>query len=92
MKFSYRGDEVAAQAAAGAIRYDIACDPVRGRWYFDASWKAAPAHAAPLDELHQHPFVAVDVNVAHLAVAVLAADGNVLGTPAAIAAKVSQLA
>ena len=44
--------------------------------------RAAPA--APLDELRQHPVVAVDVNVAHLAVAVVAADGNVLGTPAAI--------
>ena len=84
MEFSYRGDEVAAQAATGAIRYDIACDPVRGRWYIDASWKAAPAPAAPLDELRQHPVVAVDVNVGHLAVAVVAADGNVLGTPAAI--------
>ncbi len=84
VEFSYRGDEVAAQAATGAIRYDIACDPVRGRWYIDASWKAAPAPAAPLDELRQHPVVAVDVNVAHLAVAVVAADGNVLGTPAAI--------
>jgi hypothetical protein len=84
VQFSYRGDEVAAQAAGGAIRYDIACDPVRGRWYIDASWKTAPAPAAPLDELRQHPVVAVDLNVAHLAVAVLAADGNVLGTPAAI--------
>ena len=84
VQFSYRGDEVAAQAATGAIRYDIACDPVRGRWYIDASWKAAPAPAAPLDELRQHPVVAVDVNVAHLAVAVVAADGNVLGTPAAL--------
>ena len=84
VEFSYRGDEVAAQAATGAIRYDIACDPVRGRWYIDASWKAAPAPAAPLGELRRHPVVAVDVNVGHLAVAVVAADGNVLGTPAAI--------
>ena len=28
---SYRGDEVAAQAATGAIRYDISHDPARGR-------------------------------------------------------------
>ena len=34
--FSYRGSEVAAQAATGAVRYDISCDPVRGRWYLDA--------------------------------------------------------
>ena len=40
--FSYRGDEVAAQAATGAIRYDISCDPASGRWYLDGSWKTAP--------------------------------------------------
>ena len=55
VEFSYRGDEVAAQAATGAVRYDISHDPARGRWYIDASWKAAPAPAVPLDELRQHP-------------------------------------
>ena len=60
--FSYRGDEVAAQAAGGAVRYDISHDPARGRWYLDASWKAAPAPAAPLDGLRQHPVLAVDLN------------------------------
>ena len=82
--FSYRGDEVAAQAATGAIRYDISHDPARGRWYIDASWKAAPAPAAPLAELRQHPVVAIDVNHGHLDAAVIAADGNILGTPATI--------
>ena len=43
VEFCYRGDEVAAQAASGAVRYDISHDPARGRWYIDASWKAAPA-------------------------------------------------
>ncbi len=37
--FTYRGDDVAAQAATGAVRYDISLDPARGRWYLDASWK-----------------------------------------------------
>jgi hypothetical protein len=32
VQFAYRGDEVAAQAASGAVRYDITCDPARGRW------------------------------------------------------------
>ena len=82
--FSYRGDEVAAQAATGAVRYDISYDPARGRWYLDASWKAAPAPAASLDGLRQHPVVAVDVNHGHLAVAVIAPDGNILGAPATI--------
>ena len=83
--FSYRGDEVAAQAVTGAVRYDISLDPARGRWYLDASWKAAPAPAVPLDGLRQKPVVAVDVNCGHLAAAVIAGDGNILGTPATIA-------
>jgi hypothetical protein len=61
VEFTYRGDEVAAQAASGAVRYDISHDPVRGRWYIDASWKAAPAPPAPLDALRQHPVLAVDL-------------------------------
>jgi IS605 OrfB family transposase len=84
VEFGYRGDEVAAQAASGAIRYDISHDPARGRWYIDASWKAAPAPAASLDDLRQHPVVAVDVNHGHLAAAVIARDGNILGAPATI--------
>ena len=79
--FSYRGDEVAAQAAAGAVRYDITLDAASGRWYLDASWRP-PARAVPsLAELRQAPVVAVDVNIGHLAVAVVAPDGNVLGVP-----------
>jgi hypothetical protein len=82
VEFSYRGDEVAAQAATGAVRYDISRDPGRGRWYIDASWKAAPAPAAPLDDLRLRPVVAIDVNHGHLDAAVIAPDGNVLGIPA----------
>jgi len=84
VQFTYRGDELAAQAATGAICYDIACDPASGRWYLDASWTAAPAPVPPLEELRRHPVVAVDVNAGHLAVTVVAADGNVIGTPATI--------
>ena len=84
VEFTYRGDGVAAQAATGAVRYDISYDPARGRWYIDASWKAAPAPAVPLEELRRHPVVAVDVNHGHLAVAAVAPDGNVLGAPATI--------
>ncbi len=60
--FAYRGDEVAAQAATGAIRYDISLDLVTRRWYLDASWKTTPGPAPDLGELRRHPVVAVDVN------------------------------
>jgi hypothetical protein len=81
VEFSHRGDEVAAQAASGAVRYDISVDPARGRWYIDASWKTQARPAAALGGLRSSPVVAVDVNAGHLAVAVLAPDGNVTGTP-----------
>jgi IS605 OrfB family transposase len=84
VEFSYRGDEAAAQTATGAGRYDISRDPASGRWYLDASWTTSPAPAATLDELRASPVMAVDVNAGHLAAAVVAADGNVLGTPATI--------
>jgi len=81
VEFTYRGDEVAAQAATGAVRYDIRFSPASGRWYLDASWKTAAGPVPALEELRRHPVVAVDVNAGHLAVAVVAADGNVTGVP-----------
>jgi len=71
-------------AGPGAVRYDISCDPACGRWYLDASWTAARAPAWCLEELRRHRVVAVDVNAGHLAVAVVAVDGNLIGTPASI--------
>jgi IS605 OrfB family transposase len=82
--FGYRGDEVAAQAASGAVRYDISHDPARDRWYIDASWKTAPAPAPSLDDLRSSPVVAGDVNHGHLATAVIAPDGNILSAPATL--------
>jgi IS605 OrfB family transposase len=84
VEFAYRGDEVAAQAASGAIRYDLSYDPGKGRWYADASWTIPPAPARSLQELRRHPVIAVDVNAGHLEAAVIAPDGNALGTPATI--------
>jgi hypothetical protein len=84
VEFAYRSDEAAAQAASGAIRYDISWDPVRDRWYLHASWKTAPVPAPSLDDLRAHPVVAVDVNDGHLDAAVIAPDGNILGVPATI--------
>jgi IS605 OrfB family transposase len=79
--FSYRGGAVAAQAASGAIRYDISLDPQSGRWYLDASWKLHDAAAQSLYTLRKHPVVAVDLNAGHLAVAVITPDGNAVGAP-----------
>jgi hypothetical protein len=89
--FGYRGDEVAAQAATGAVRYDICLDPARGRWYLDASWKAPARRVPSVQELRAAPVVAVDVNAGHLAVAVLAPDGNLSGVPFTIALDLAAL-
>jgi len=80
--FPHRGGDAAAQAASGAIRYDISRDPASGRWYIDASWKTPPRLApAALSDLATDPVIAVDVNAGHLAVTAVAPDGNVLGAP-----------
>lgn len=82
--FPYRGDEVAAQAASGAIRYDIAFVPDRGRWYLDASWRTPTRKPAPLDELRRHPVLAIDLNAGHLAAAVVDRSGNPVGAPLSV--------
>jgi len=43
-----------------------------------------PTPAPSLDELRQHPALATDVNHGHLATAVVAPDGNILGIPATL--------
>lgn len=82
--FTYRGGDVAAQAATGAVRYDIWLDPTRGRWYLDASWKTPATEPITLARARQGSVVAVDVNAGHLAVAVLDPDGNQVGVPCTI--------
>ena len=84
VQFAYRGDEVAAQAATGAVRYDITFDAVKGRWYIDASWRTSPAPAPSLGELRQHPVLAVDLNHGHLAAWVITPDGNPSGPPVTV--------
>ncbi len=82
--FPYRGDEVAAQAASGAVRYDISLDAAKGRWYLDASWRVAPGPASSLDELRRSPVLAVDLNHGHLAAWVVTPDGNHAGPPVTV--------
>ncbi len=82
--WSHRGDEVAAQAASGSLRYDISYDPTKDRWYIDASWSLNTEPIATLDQLRRGPVVSVDMNVGHLAVAVLDCYGNPIGIPITI--------
>jgi hypothetical protein len=79
--FPYRGDEVAAQAASGAVRYDICYHPGKDRWYLDASWTFPQQDRASLHELRQHPVLAVDLNAGHLAAWVIDPSGNPSGPP-----------
>jgi hypothetical protein len=84
--FSHRRGEWAAQAASGAVRYDIGLDPAKGngRWYLDASWRL-PARPVPsLDELRRHRSLGVDLNADHLAAWVLDPAGNPLGEPVTV--------
>jgi hypothetical protein len=83
--FGYRGDDVAAQAQTGPVRYDITFDPDRGRWYLDASWGRDRAQPPSIDDLRQAPVVAADLNVGHLAAWVLDPSGNPVGAPRTIA-------
>jgi hypothetical protein len=82
--FPHRGDQVAAQAASGAVRYDITYQPERDRWYLDASWTAAPGEPPPLSVLRQHRMLAVDLNAGHLACWVITLDGNPAGQPVTV--------
>jgi hypothetical protein len=84
VEFSHRGGEVAAQAATGAVRYDISHDPARDRWYIDASWRTSPVPAPALEDLRQAPVLAVDLNHGHLAAWAVTPDGNPAGPPVTI--------
>lgn len=84
VEFPYRGDEVAAQALSGAVRYDITFDPDRDRWYLDASWKTPERILPALGELRKGPVLAVDVNAGHVAAVVVDTSGNPVGPPVTV--------
>jgi len=83
--FTHRASEWAAQAACGAVRYDLFFDPARGRWYADASWRLPARQVPSLEELRQDRTLAVDLNAGHLDGWVLDPSGNPVGEPATIA-------
>jgi hypothetical protein len=78
--FTHRGDEWAAQAATGAVRYDIEFDPMKKRWYLHASWRI-PVVTPPAEELRRQRAVGVDLNADHLDAWVLDESGNPVGLP-----------
>jgi hypothetical protein len=85
IRFSHRHDEWQARVTSRrAVRYDISFDPVRGRWYVAASWKASPQPAPDLAELRQRRVLGVDLNDGHLGCCVLDASGNPIGAPLSI--------
>lgn len=91
--FSHRSSQWQQRVAdRAAVRYDIAFDPQRRRWYLDASWSATPTAVAELDQLRHGPVLGVDLNADHLAACVLDSSGNPVGAPVTIPVGTSGLA
>jgi hypothetical protein len=67
VRFTHRSAEWAAQAASGAVRYDIDFQPDRGRWYLSASWRLPALPAVPIQQALANGVLAVDLNAGHLA-------------------------
>ncbi|MFD7407119.1 hypothetical protein ACFV7R_31620 [Streptomyces sp. NPDC059866] len=85
--FHHRREEWLDRACANqAVRYDIVRDPVRGRWYLDASWSAAKAILPSPQEIRAsgRRLLAVDLNADHLAAYVLDPHGNPVGEPVTV--------
>ncbi|MFC9910120.1 hypothetical protein [Streptomyces sp. NPDC127197] len=78
-----RGEWLDRVTAHRAVRYDITCDPARGRWYLDASWTVGTVVPPTPDELKAlgRPLLGVDLNADHLAAYVLDPHGNPIGEP-----------
>ena len=84
VRFSHRHAEWLDRVSAHrAVRYDIACDPARGRWYLDASWAADTVMPPTPDELKARGerLLGVNLNADHLAACVLDVHGNPIGEP-----------
>jgi hypothetical protein len=82
--FTYRGDEVAAQAASGAVRYDLTLDPDRWRWHLAASWTVQSGPIPSVEQAVAGGVVAVDLDADHLACWTIDQHGNPVGGPVTI--------
>jgi hypothetical protein len=76
VRIGYRGDEWAAQAASGPVRYDIQFTPDRGRWYLSASWTRPTPPAVTVQQAVAGGVLAVDLNAGHLACWQVNGHGN----------------
>ncbi|MGV9689325.1 hypothetical protein ACWDUX_09440 [Streptomyces sp. NPDC003444] len=87
VRFTHRREEWLDRATANrAVRYDIVHDPVRDRWYLDASWSsdtAVPPTPQEIREAGQN-LLGVDLNATHLAAYVLDPHGNPVGEPVTV--------
>ena len=89
VRFHHGGAEWAARVAhRKAVRYDIMCDPQRGRWYLDASWAITAPPPPDLDELRSGRVLGIDLNADHLAACVLDSSGNPVAEPITIPVEV----
>jgi hypothetical protein len=79
VRFTHRAEEWAAQVASGAVRYDIAYQPDRGRWYLSASWTRPAPPAVTVQQAITGGVLAVDLNAGHLACWQIDPDGNPVG-------------
>jgi hypothetical protein len=79
VQFTHRAHEWAAQVASGAVRYDIAYRPDRGRWYLSASWTRPTPPALTVQQAVAGGVLAVDLNAGHLACWQVDPDGNPVG-------------
>jgi IS605 OrfB family transposase len=87
VRFSHRRQEWLDRVTAGrAMRYDITYDPVRDRWYLDASWSGNQAALPAPAEIKAcgGRLLAVDLNAGHLAACVLDSHGNPAGEPVTV--------
>ncbi|MDQ0601730.1 IS605 OrfB family transposase [Streptomyces canus] len=82
-----RGEWLDRVTAHRAVRYDIAFDPARDRWYLDASWAAEKAVSPTSGDIEKfgERLLGVDLNADHLAAYVLDEHGNPLGEPITVA-------